>query len=497
VSTPKLALTDTDAASATADAVVIGTVQHTDGLRLAPGAERLDEAFDGGLVETLTLLGATGKADEVVKLPTRGVVGAPVLVAVGLGKPNADGMVSPEQARRASGAAARALTGVGKAVTTLSTVDIGAAAEGSVLGAYAFTRYQSENGSQPLRRVDLIVPSAKDREAAAELKQAAAVAEGVAAARDLVNTPPNDLYPGSFAERAAELAREAGMDAEVLDEKALRRAGFGGVLAVGAGSSRPPRLVRLHYRPADARAKVALVGKGVTFDTGGISIKPAPDMDVMTSDMAGGAAVVLTAVTAARLKLPIELITTVPMVENMPSGTAYRPGDVLTMYGGKTVEVLNTDAEGRLILADAIVRACEDEPDYLLEASTLTGGQIVALGGRIAGVMGEPALRDRVTVHAQATGEGGWAMPLPDELRADLDSKLADIANVTGNRWASMLVGGVFLQEFVRDGMPWAHIDVAGPAYNTGSPYGYTGKGGTGVPVRTLCAMLADIATNG
>jgi leucyl aminopeptidase len=202
-------------------------------------------------------------------------------------------------------------------------------------------------------------------------------------------------------------------------------------------------------------------------------------------------------VTAARLKLPIELITTVPMVENMPSGTAYRPGDVLTMYGGKTVEVLNTDAEGRLILADAIVRACEDEPDYLLEASTLTGGQIVALGGRIAGVMGEPALRDRVTVHAQATGEGGWAMPLPDELRADLDSKLADIANVTGNRWASMLVGGVFLQEFVRDGMPWAHIDVAGPAYNTGSPYGYTGKGGTGVPVRTLCAMLADIATNG
>jgi len=502
VTTPKLALTDSTAASATADAVVIGTVQGADGLRLAPGAEGLDEAFDGGLLDTLVLLGASGKADEVVKLPTRGAVGAPVLVAVGLGKPNRDGTVSAEQARRASGAAARALTGVGTAVTTLSTVDLGAAAEGSVLGAYAFTRYQSDNGSKPLSRkplgrVELLVPSSTDRKAVAELKRAAVVAEGVTAARDLVNTPPNDLYPASFAERAAELAGKAGMDAEVLDEKALRRGGFGGVLGVGLGSSRPPRLVRLRYAPARPRARVALVGKGVTFDTGGISIKPSQDMEVMTSDMAGGAAVLMAAVTAARLKLPVEVIATVPMVENMPSGTAYRPGDVLTMYGGKTVEVLNTDAEGRLILADAIVRACQDEPDYLIETSTLTGGQLVALGGRIAGVMGEQRLRDRVAAHAQATGEGGWAMPLPEELRADLDSKLADIANVTGHRWASMLIGGVFLQEFVADGVPWAHVDVAGPAYNTGTPYGYTGKGGTGVPVRTLCAVLADIAANG
>ncbi|HEY3262101.1 MAG TPA: leucyl aminopeptidase [Pseudonocardiaceae bacterium] len=499
MTTPKLALTDTTAASAVADAVVIGTVQGTDGLRLAPGAEQLDEAFGGGLIDTLALLGATGKADEVVKLPTGGAVAAPVLVAVGLGKPNSVGGVSAEQARRASGAAARALTGVGTAVSTLSAVDLGAAAEGSALGAYAFTRYQtrSDDGGRPLGRVELLVPSAKDRAAVAELKRAAVVAEGVAGARDLVNTPPNDLYPASFAERAAELAGKAGMEAEVLDDKALRRRGFGGVLGVGQGSSRPPRLVRLHYRPPSPRAKVALIGKGVTFDTGGISIKPAPDMDVMTSDMAGGAAVVLAGVTAARLKLPVEVIVTVPMVENMPSGTAYRPGDVLTMYGGRTVEVLNTDAEGRLILADAIVRACEDQPDYLIETSTLTGGQMVALGNRLAGVMGEERLRDRVTGHAKATGEGGWAMPLPEELRAELDSKIADIANITGHRWASMLTAGVFLQEFVADGLPWAHIDVAGPAYNTGTAYGYTGKGGTGVPVRTLCAVLADIADNG
>jgi leucyl aminopeptidase len=499
VPSPKLALTDSPVVSAAADAVVIATIQGADGPLLAPGAEPLVEAFGGTLVDTLVLLGATGKADEVIKLPTGGAVSAPLLVAVGLGKPNGAGEVSAEQARRASGAAARALSGVDRAATTLAALDLGAAAEGSVLGAYAFTRYQSDNGtaSKPLRRVDLVVPSTKDAGAKAELKRAVAVAEAVSIARDLVNTPPNDLYPDSFAKRAVELAGQAGMDAEVLDEKALRRGGFGGVLGVGAGSSRPPRLVRLHHRPATARARIALVGKGVTFDTGGISIKPAQDMDVMTCDMAGAAAVVAAAVAAARLKLPVEVVATVPMVENMPSGSAYRPGDVLTMYGGKTVEVLNTDAEGRLILADAIARACQDEPDYLIETSTLTGGQVVALGARIAGVMGEPALRDRVAAHAQATGEGGWAMPLPDELRADLDSKLADIANVTGHRWASMLIGGVFLQEFVVDGVPWAHIDVAGPAYNTGNPYGYTGKGATGVPVRTLCAALTDIATNG
>ena len=498
MTSPKLALSDSGAVSATADAVVVGTVQGADGLRLAPGADQLAEAFGGGLIDTLLLLGATGKADEVIKLPTGGAVGAPLLVAVGLGRPGRDGRVTAEQARRASGAAARAMGGVGRAVTTLSAIDIGAAAEGSVLGAYAFTRYQSDNGAnKPLRRVDLLVPSAKDAAAKAELKRATVVADGVTLARNLVNTPPNDLYPGSFAKQAAELAGDAGMEAEVLDEKALRKGGFGGVLGVGLGSSRPPRLVRLHYRPASPRAKVALVGKGVTFDTGGISIKPSQDMELMTCDMAGAAAVVAVAVTVARLKLAVEVIATVPMVENMPSGTAYRPGDVLTMYGGKTVEVLNTDAEGRLILGDAIARACEDEPDYLIETSTLTGGQVIALGARIAGVMGEPALRDRVTAHAQATGEGGWAMPLPDELRADLDSKLADMANVTGHRWASMLIGGVFLQEFVADGVPWAHVDIAGPAYNNSGPYGYTGKGATGVPVRTLSAVLADIAANG
>jgi leucyl aminopeptidase len=341
--------------------------------------------------------------------------------------------------------------------------------------------------------VVLAAPKA-DRAARAVLHRAVVTAEAVALARDLVNTAPNDLPPAAFAERAAAAARAANLRVQVLDEKALARAGYGGILGVGSGSSRPPRLVRISYRPARSKSSVALVGKGITFDSGGISIKPAQGMDHMTSDMAGAAAVVATVIAAAALQLPVTVTATVPMAENLPSGSAYRPGDVLRHYGGKTVHVLNTDAEGRLILADAIVRACEDGPDYLLETSTLTGAQLIALGNRTMGVMGTPELRDRVAELAREVGEGGWAMPLPEELREGLDSPLADIANVSGERAGGMLVAGHYLGEFVADGVSWAHLDVAGPAFNTGKAYGYTTPGGTGVPVRTLLAVLADIA---
>jgi leucyl aminopeptidase len=495
LSAPKLSLTTASAAEATADAVIVGTVQDGADVALAPGAEQVDAAFDGKLAEVLATLGATGKADEVVKVPTMGRLPAGVVVATGLGK---TGEVGPEQVRRAAGAASRALAGTGRAVSTLSTVDLHAAVEGTVLGAYVFDEYRSERGDRPLERVDLVSPaegSAKEHRAV--VKAATAIAEAVTTARDFVNTPPNDLFPASFADRAAALARSAGLDVEVLDEKALRKGGFGGVLGVGMGSSRPPRVVRIAYRGPKARKKVALVGKGITFDTGGISIKPASHMEEMTSDMSGAAAIVASVVLAAKLRYPLEVIATVPMAENMPSGAAYRPGDVLTMYGGKTVEVLNTDAEGRLILADAIVRACEDEPDYLIETATLTGAQLVSLGRRTPGIMGSDEFRDRVAAIAKANGEGGWPMPLPEELRRDLDSKLADLSNVTGHRWGGMLAAALFLREFVADGVPWAHIDIAGPAYNTGSPWGYTAKGGTGVPVRTIAAVLADIAENG
>jgi leucyl aminopeptidase len=489
------------AAAVETDALIIALRTGDDGPLLAGGADDVAEAFGDDLLELLKLAGSSGKADEVVKLPTRGTIPAKLLVAVGLGKapegPLAQARTA-EQVRRAAGAASRALGGTASAVSTLSRIDLTAAAEGGLLGTYSFTAYKSSsNGKGPLARLGFLAPE-NSTDAEATLARAVAVAGAVRTARDLINTPPNDLFPASFADRAADIGAGAGLEVEVLDERELADGGYGGILGVGTGSSRPPRLVRLRWAGGEnPRAKVALVGKGVTFDTGGISIKPAANMDHMTSDMSGAAAVIATVALAADLKLPVAVTATVPMVENMPSGTAYRPGDVLNMYGGKTVEVLNTDAEGRLILADAIVRAGEDSPDYLVETSTLTGAQLVALGTRTAGIMGSDEFRDRVAGHADVTGEGGWAMPLPEELRGDLDSRLADLANVTNHRWGGMLAAGIFLREFVPDGLPWAHIDIAGPSFNTGGPWGYTTKGGTGVPVRTLISLLTDIADNG
>jgi leucyl aminopeptidase len=452
----------------------------------------------------LRALAATGGSEQVHRLVVSSLPVASVLT-VGLGKPREDW---PEDVvRRAAGTAARSLGSAEAVITTLSELpgagSLGAVVEGLILGGYRFTAFRTAKTApkDPGLRKVTVLSTAKD--AKAKTADAAAVAAAVASARDLVNTPPSHLYPAELAARARVLGEAAGLDVAVLDEKALHKAGYGGVIGVGKGSSRPPRLVRLTHRGSKLAKrsrpakKVALVGKGVTFDTGGISIKPAASMHYMTSDMAGAAAVIAAVAVAAQLKLPIDVTATVPIAENMPSGTAQRPGDVLTQYGGTTVEVLNTDAEGRLILADAIVRACEDNPDYLIETSTLTGAQTVALGARTPGVMGSDEFRDRVAAVSQRVGENGWPMPLPDDLKDDLKSTVADLANVSGQRFAGMLVAGVFLREFVADGVQWAHIDVAGPAYNTGSPWGYTPKGGTGVPTRTIVAVLRDIAENG
>ena len=483
-------------AAVDADAVVIGLVSGESDAppRLAPGADELDAAFEGQLAALLAVAGATGKADEVVKLPTRGALRAPLLVAVGLGK-EGEGL-RPEQVRRASGAAARALAGTDHAVSTLGRADraaLAAAAEGSLLGAYAFTTYRTNgNRKAPLARLSLATDAADADEV---LRTAAAVSEAVRTARDLVNTPPNDLYPETFAARARELAEAAGLEVEVLDDAALAEAGFGGVLGVGQGSSRKPRLVRLRWAGgASPRAHVALVGKGITFDTGGISIKPAANMDHMTSDMSGAAAVIATTVLAATLELPVAVTATVPMAENMPSDTAYRPGDVLRMYGGKTVEVLNTDAEGRLVLADGIARASEDKPDLLIDVATLTGAQLVALGSRTSGVMAnDAALRTAIVAAAESSGEQMWPMPLPVELRTAMESTVADISNM-GDRYGGMLTAGLFLKEFVGEGIRWAHLDIAGPSFNDAAPHGYTAKGGTGHAVRTLVRLAEDLA---
>ncbi|MCV7166312.1 leucyl aminopeptidase [Mycobacterium stomatepiae] len=467
----------------------------------------LSEETVAEILTGLRALDATGGSEQVHRLVVSSLPVASVLT-IGLGKPQSEW--SADVIRRAAGVAARSLGKAEAVITTLAELPgegVAAAVEGLILGSYRFTAFRSDKTAPKDKGLSKITVLASETAGAKEAKKqaahGAAVATAVATARDFVNTPPNALFPAEFAKRARALGESVGLEVEVLDDKALQKGGYGGIVGVGQGSSRPPRLVRLIHRGAKLAKKpkqakrVALVGKGVTFDTGGISIKPAASMHHMTSDMGGAAAVIATVTLAAQLELPIDVIATVPMAENMPSATAQRPGDVLTQYGGITVEVQNTDAEGRLILADAIVRACEDEPDYLIETSTLTGAQTVALGARIPGVMGSDEFRDRVAAISQRVGENGWPMPLPDELKDDLKSTVADLSNISGQRFAGMLVAGVFLREFVADGVDWAHIDVAGPAFNTGSPWGYSPKGSTGVPTRTMFAVLEDIAENG
>lgn len=477
------------------EALVLGMLPGADGPTLV-GGEIFGEAAEA-ILASLVAVGANGKVDKFTRIPTPPGSSVASIAAVGLGSATPD----DDAVRWAAGVAARNLSGVASVATTLSLLAPGPTAEGFHLGSYTFTAFKTEASHTPkttLGRVELIVTDPQDPSVGAEVRHAVAVARATGLARDLVNTPPSHLFPAAFADRAAALAQEVGVEVEVLDETALAREGYGGVLGVGQGSVRPPRVVRLSYRAADPVAKtVALVGKGVTFDTGGISIKPAAGMENMTSDMAGAAAVIAAVLVAAALELEVNVIATVPMAENMPSGSAIRPGDVLTHLDGSTVEVINTDAEGRLILADALVRACRDEPDYVIDTATLTGAQLVALGSRTPGVMGSPHFRDRVAHLSQEVGENAWPMPLPGHLKADLDSKVADRTNVTAHRFGGMLSAGWYLRQFVPETIPWAHLDVAGPAYNTSGPYGYTPKGGTGVPVRTIVAVLEDIAAEG
>jgi len=510
---PTLGLADGDPAEQAVDAVVIGVYsQDADApapLLLAAGAESVAVAFDGRLVETLVLLGATGAVGEVTKLATLGAITAPMVVAVGLGPEPAGALPPTETLRRAAGAATRALAGTGSALVALPVAEeperevdtVRAVAEGALIGGYRFAGYKTTPNARkaPVGRVAVHVPDAADKVAKAEAKRAPVVARAVARARDWVNTPPNELRPPDFADAIAKAGDAAGLDVEVLDERALKRGGYGGILAVGMGSAAPPRLVRIGYAPRGARRHVALVGKGVTFDTGGYAVKPAHGMWEMKSDMAGAAAVASVVLAVAGLKPKVAVTGYLPIAENMISGSAYRPGDVITMYNGLKVEVLNPDAEGRLILGDAIARACEDEPDYLLETSTLTGGQVVALGKRVAGVMGTPELCARVQEAGERVGEPAWPMPMPDDVRKGMDSDVADISQTNANmdRAGHMLQGGIFLSQFVADDLPWAHVDIAGPSYHSGEPTGYWSKGGTGVPVRTFLELIDRIAADG
>ncbi|MET0495687.1 MAG: leucyl aminopeptidase [Actinoplanes sp.] len=511
---PSLSLVDSDPAELAVDAIVIGLhSQPDDGGALLPaaGAESIAAAFDGKLTSTLALLGATGAPGEVTKLATLGTVAAPLVIAVGLGDEPSGSAPATETLRRGTGAAVRALAGSETVALALPVPDdadapgvLRAILEGALLGSYRFAGYKTKpqpHRREPVKTLQVTVPDASDAAALAEVARAEIVSKVVRLTRDWVNTAPNDLRPPQFADAVVAAAEGTGLEIEVLDFDQLKAGGYGGIVAVGQGSEAPPRLVKLSYTPQGVEnpKRVALVGKGITFDTGGISIKPTAGMWEMKSDMAGAAAVGAALLAVAALKPPVAVTGYLAMAENMPSGTAYRPGDVITMFNGKRVEVLNTDAEGRMVLADGIARACADGTDYVFETSTLTGGQVVALGKRIAGVMGSPEACERVKAAGDAVGEPAWPMPLPDDVRKGMESDIADISQVNASmdRAGHMLQGGVFLREFVAEGVEWAHIDIAGPSYHTGEPTGYWTKGGTGVPVRTLLTLIDDVAANG
>jgi leucyl aminopeptidase len=486
--------------SSTTGCIIVGVVRDQGCVTIAPGAAEVIEAFGNTLPTVLERFGVSGAEDEVTRLPAPEGLAAALILAVGLGDARADGRYDAEVLRRGAGAAARTLVATEHATSALpisAAEDVAAVALGAVLGAYSFDTYRtSETGKRPLARLAVRVAPEVLAEAELALRRAVVVGQEVRRCRDLVNTPANDLYPGSFAGVVREAAAELDLDVEVLDEAALMQKSFGGLVGVGRGSAHPPRLVRIRYADAQATTSLAFVGKGITYDSGGISLKPVGFNEIMKRDMAGAAAVFAAVLAVARLGLRVEVTGWLALAENMPSGSAMRPGDVLRMYDGTTVEVLNTDAEGRLVLADALARAAEDGPDAIVDVATLTAQTRLGLGNYTFGVMAnDDALGRRVVEAAARDGEQAWRMPLPEDLRRSLGSRVADIAN-TGERMGGGLVAGLFLEKFVPSGVPWAHLDIAGPAFHEGEPYGYTPQGGTGSAVRTL-VRLAELAATG
>jgi leucyl aminopeptidase len=418
------------------------------------------------------------------------------VVLVGLGRLD---QLSDEMVRRAAGAAVRSVAGTATSVaTTLPLVAAGvdtirAAAEGALLGAYRYDDMRSSPAPFALTDVTLVIASSLSDQAEEALRRAAIHARAQCVARDLVTTPPNLLGPVEVAERAQELLPDD-IEVDVWDEERLAEGRCGGILAVSRGSARPGRLVRLHYRPEDPVASVSLVGKGITFDSGGISLKrPSELMDQMKGDM-GGAAVVLGVFTAlVDLDVPVEVYGELCLAENMLGDDAQRPSDVITMRNGTTVEVMNTDAEGRLVLADGLCLAAEAEVDAIVDVATLTGAVFRAIGKRASGVFSnDDDLLRQLLQAAEDAGESMWHLPLWEDLRDNLESEVADIDNLGVGDEAGATMGGLFLREFV-DGRPWAHLDIAGPFWQDADRF-HNPRHGTGVPTRTLLRWLEQAA---
>ena len=478
-----------------ADALI---VSHYEGQKRPEGdAAAADKVLGGTIAQLIKQGDIKGKLNEITLIYSSGRLPAGRVAVVGLGKKKE---LNTNKLRGAFGEACRYLRGKGAATIASgipdSDIEIDAAAqsmtEGAVLGLYAFRKHitKKENGFGEIK--EITITGGEKRRMERAIQKGKIIAEAASMARDMVNEPANFLTPAEMAEAARKLAKEYGLRVEIFEREKMKELGMGGLLGVSQGSQQPPRFIVISYRGrTSAGLDVALVGKGITFDSGGISIKPSEGMADMKGDMAGGASVMATIRALAQLKPAINVTALIPATENMPSGTAMKPGDIITAMNGKTIEVLNTDAEGRLILADALSYANKLGAKAIIDVATLTGACQIALGKITSGLFtNNQSLLDRVIEAANDAGEPAWQLPLFDEYKEFIKSDFADIKN-TGNRYGGAITAAKFLEEFV-DKTPWVHIDLTGP--DTDKDKGYQVKGATGVPVRTLVNLVMGMA---
>ncbi len=467
-----------------------------------PGVLEVQEAMGGDLMGTLADHQVSGKVGDSFTVPTLGRLKAKTVMLVGLGP---ESQADATAVRKAAMKAARSAVKFVRVATTLTQVGDDPAeaahafAEGLVLGSYRFDQYKAK----PIDEASQYRPRLSKAVALAPRPGAKAVKEGLRRgqiygdaanwARDLVNMPALDATPDYLAREARKMAALRGLQCRIWSEADLEKKGFGGILGVGAGSRNEPRLIELSYKGAGNAQPIAITGKGITFDSGGLSLKQPEWMETMKDDMGGAAAALATMRAVAELKPKVNVIAAIPSAENMPGGAAIHPGDVLKHYGGKTSEVLNTDAEGRLVLADALAYLAEKRPSVIIDSATLTGSAMVALGSEVWAVMGsDQQLMDDLMAAGVSEGEPGWQLPLWTNYRRLLESSVADVKNVAGTRYGGAIIAALYLKEFAGD-VPWAHLDVAGTAFaDRGNEY--WAHGGTGSPARTLIRYIESKA---
>lgn len=483
--TPEAITAEGPASQISCDVLMVGAFSDDGGVELSRPAQEADSAMDGDVTAWVSG-GFKAKVGEVTLLPSGGRLPAEAIAVVGLGERSA---ATLQTLRRA---AAKAISRLGDRADVASALhaaleDVDAAAtasvEGSLLGSYHYHGQKTEPKPPRIQRLIIVGGDVES------VERGSMIAQAVGLARDLVNEPASTLTPRALARRAKEVADVAGLSCTILEADELAQRGFGGILGVAQGSKEPPCLIELGYRPEGASKQLALVGKGVTYDTGGYSIKPAASMEMMKTDMAGGAAVIAVMSVLGRLGIKSDVNAYIPCADNMISGSAIRPGDVIKQYGGKTVEVTNTDAEGRLLLADALSLASEEKPHAIVDVATLTGHISIALGSKVTGYFAnDDDLAAEIDAAAERSGEAAWRLPLTKEYLEGMSSAVADLRN-SGPRPGGAITAALFLKEFVGAEIPWAHLDIAGTG-RAESAYGEVSKGGTGIPVRTLIEWI-------